>query len=639
MKPIHKKLSAAATGLALVCSAIPFSSLTYSTTSYAESSDDVVYSTDFEDGDVSAFSKRGSTDTCEISASTEGTAASGSTYMLVSGRTKSWNGPQIALDDICEPGEQYTVSAAIKTPWYATVTLSMQKTPNGSDTTYSNLQSGISQGDWVTIEDVTFTMPSDCSGVYLYFECSDANVNISVDDFTIKKVAAKEIEDIPALKDVYSNYFKLGTACTTDEISSKTNQKLILKHFNSMTLGNELKPDAILDKSATLALAEETGNYDNPQINLASARTTLNFCRDNNISVRGHVLIWHQQTPTWFFKEKFDADGDWVDKETMLVRMENYIKNVFTAIKEEYPDVDFYAWDVVNECWLDDGSYRTGGSQEENSNYSPWVKIFGDNSFIEPAFEFARKYAPDGCKLYYNDYNEYMPSKTTAIINMATELQKKGLIDGIGLQSHLDVSFPGISVYEKALKAFCETGLDIQITELDATTSDTSEAGFETQAQYYSDIMDLAVKYSDSISAVVFWGTIDSTSWRSAKCPLLFNGDFTAKPAYYAIIDGLDYTTEETTVAETEATTQAPTEVTTEATTTTTEPVTKPSEVISTKGDINADGEVSVADVVLLDRYLIKLDKFTKDQYTAADFNSDNKVNVVDLALLKNSFK
>ena len=95
----------------------------------------------------------------------------------------------------------------------------------------------------------------------------------------------------------------------------------------------------------------------------------------------------------------------------MLQRMENYIKNVFAALEEEYPTVDFYAWDVVNEAWLDNGSPRTGGGQSENANYSGWVKVFGDNSFIEPAFEYARKYAPKNTKLYYNDLNEYMTKK------------------------------------------------------------------------------------------------------------------------------------------------------------------------------------------------------------------------------------
>ena len=134
-----------------------------------------------------------------------------------------------------------------------------------------------------------------------------------------------------------------------------------------------------------------------------------------------------------------------------------------------------------------------------------------------------------------------MPQKTEAIIKMAKELNEgEQLIDGIGLQSHLDVNFPGLSAYEKAVRLLSETGLDLQVTELDATTQDTSKSGFERQAQYYSDIMDVLVKYSKSISAVVIWGTTDDQSWRASRCPLLFNEDYTAKPCFYSIVDGLE---------------------------------------------------------------------------------------------------
>jgi endo-1,4-beta-xylanase len=332
----------------------------------------------------------------------------------------------------------------------------------------------------------------------------------------------------------------MGTATTVAEISPKTTQKLIIKHFNSLTAGNELKPDALLDRTGTLAEAEETGDYTNPLVKVGGAGPILNFAAENDIPVRGHTLVWHSQTPIWFFKEKFDESGDWVDKETMLKRMENYIKNVFDAVKKTYPKVNFYAWDVVNEAWQDDGTPRRGGS-DPNSGNSPWVQIFKDNSFIKYAFQFAKKYGIEGCKLYYNDYNEYMPQKTEAIIKMVKELnEEEQLIDGIGLQSHLDVSFPGISAYEKAVKSFSEVGLDLQVTELDVTTSGKSDSSFATQADYYGNIMKVLVKYSKSISAVVFWGTTDDQSWRASKYPLLFNEDYTAKKCFYSIVESVE---------------------------------------------------------------------------------------------------
>ena len=124
---------------------------------------------------------------------------------------------------------------------------------------------------------------------------------------------------------------------------------------------------------------------------------------------------------------------------------------------------------------------------------------------------------------------------------MVKELNaEETLIDGIGLQSHLDVNFPGISAYEKAVKLFTELGVDLQVTELDVTTSDNSEESFKKQAQYYGDIMKVLIKYSKNISTVVVWGTTDDQSWRASKYPLLFNEDYSAKQCFYSIVEGLE---------------------------------------------------------------------------------------------------
>lgn len=580
MKKTMKRLLSGIMSTAMLCTSVP--------AVYAEDTTDVIFESSFEnDSDVSAFTGRGGVETISV---TKDSAHTGDSSMMVSDRAKNWNGPQFLLDERCEAGVEYTVSAWVRTEWYNNVNLSMEYTDVSGERHYNNLKSAVSQGDWVEIPETKLSFSEDVKNVYIYFECNDT-ANIYIDDFRLAKAPVHQIEkDIPSLKEVYSPYFKIGTAVTTSELAPQSAKDLIDKHFNSITLGNELKPESILDRNACI----EAGN-DNPQINLASARTILNYCRDNNVPVRGHVLVWHSQTPDWFFKENYADDGAWVDKDTMLMRMENYIKNVFEALAEEYPTVDFYAWDVVNEAWLDDGSARQPGGYNTNPDTSGWVKVFGDNSFIEPAFEYARKYAPEGCKLYYNDFNEYMPQKTDAIVKMANELKEKGLIDGIGMQSHLDVNFPGISAYKQALAKFAETGLDIQVTELDATTSDTSEAGFETQAKYYSDIMDACVEYADHISAVVFWGTTDDKSWRASKSPLLFNEDFTAKPAFYSIVDGLD-APEPTTTTTTTTTATEPSETTT----TTTSSVSP--EIVY--GDANLNGSVDIADAVALASYI-----------------------------------
>ena len=317
----------------------------------------VIFSFDFEDGDVSAFCNRGENDTTELSAADEG--GIDGKYLLASGRSKEWNGPAFRLDDKLEPYTEYYISAKVKGKYYTNVTLSNQFDNADGVTKYNNLLQNISQQNyptedgWVTIPPTKISFTDEMKNVYVYFE--GGTDDLFIDDFTITEVPSVEIEqDIPGLKDVFVNDFKVGTALTPAALSSKPTMDIVEKHFSgSITAGNEMKPDAVLDKAACQAYFEETGDDTVPQITFGAAKPLLNYCQKNNIPVRIHTLVWHSQTPDWFFKVGYADDGEWVDKETMLARMENYIKAYFEELIKLYPDIDFYACDVVNEAWKD----------------------------------------------------------------------------------------------------------------------------------------------------------------------------------------------------------------------------------------------------------------------------------------------
>ena len=111
--------------------------------------------------------------------------------------------------------------------------------------------------------------------------------------------------------------------------------------------------------------------------------------------------------------------------------------------------------------------------------------------------------------------------------------------------------------------------------------------------------MDACVEYADYISAVVFWGTTDDKSWRASKSPLLFNEDYTAKPAFYSIVDGLDVPATSATTATTSETTSTTTTVTT---------VSSSSDDIL-YGDANVDGSIDIADAVAIASFVGDSDK------------------------------
>ncbi|MBO4493607.1 MAG: endo-1,4-beta-xylanase [Ruminococcus sp.] len=620
----------------------------------------VVYECGFEsEADLEHWSNRGGDDKTVLAISADA-AKSGDSGLAATDRDDTWHGPAFRMDGFLEPDTQYYFSCSVRGEWYTNTTLSFQFSVDG-DTSYSNLRQNIQAtsgggNGWADIKNVPISYSEGMEGVYVYFE--GGQESIFIDDVKITEAPRVEIEsDLPSLSEIYKDKFKIGTALSPEDMSSQPFMDLLQKHFGeSVTVGNQMKPDYVLNKTKTLEYLEKTGDDETPQISFSQAKPVLNYARKYGIPVRVHTLVWHSQTPEWFFKEDYDEKKDYVSPDKMKKRMENYIKSFFTTLTELYPDVNFYACDVVNEAWTDNGTPREAGHCGQSNNYaaSDWVAVFGDNSFIDYAFEYARKYAPEGCKLYYNDYNEYMTGKLDAVCEMAERLKKAGNIDGIGMQSHLDVrqsldaAFPSLSMYENALKKYIGLGLDVQITELDATVQEHSDDKyFDVQAKYYKGLFDLYEKYSDNISAVIFWGITDHKSWRASQNPLIFDKEYMAKPAFKSIVDGKSAsdpvrttiaggntvtTTTTTTVTTTSETTTTTSETTTSTTTSTDTNTTTTTTVtgelpVTLAGDANNDGQVDMGDAVLIMQCLANPNKYDVNGTDEHHITVQGKVN------------
>lgn len=494
------------------------------------------------------------TETVELS---QEQAYTGTSSLKISNRTATWNGPMVDKSSILSLGESYTLGVYIKyvgDSYASSQRFSLQlQYSDGTSDVYKNIKTlAVNKGTW-TLLDGQLTVPLDATNVKIYVETEYKTspstqdlLNFYIDDFTAVPANLPQIEtNIASLKDVFSGYFKVGGAATASEVAPKPGKELFLKHYNSITFGNELKPDSVLDYDATVAYLEANpGDDANPQVNLRAAKTLLDFARDNNIPVRGHTLVWHAQTPDWFFKVNYSKEDSaaWVSKDVMLKRLENYIKNVMELIKKDYPTVDFYAWDVVNEAVDPNTStgMRNPGSNNKTSGNSLWMQTVGED-FIVKAFEYARKYAPTGCKLFYNDYNEYEDRKLGFIVKILTNLKSKSLVDGMGMQSHWTMDYPSISMFENAVRKYAALGLEVQLTELDIKNPDNTSATLTKQATRYQQ---LATKLADlkkeglNITALVFWGVTDTTSWLGGY-PLLFDGQYKAKPAFYSIVNNI----------------------------------------------------------------------------------------------------
>ena len=505
---------------------------------------DIRYYATFDGDDLSRFAARREGDPTVLAASDE-IVKSGKKSLCASGRKSEGDGFVMKLDDLVEAGKDYCVNFSVMQRDRSPVTVGLEYTDTNGALQTKPLITTKEGGRWHNVKQLLVPLPGDFKSGCICFEGGTSD--IFLDYINVIAIPSADIEtEIQSLCEVYTGAFKIGTAVTPADLKSRSTAALIEKHFSkSITVGNELKSDYVLDETATLEYYKQNGDDEHPQVSFEAAKPVLDYARSLKIPVRVHTLVWHSQTPTWFFKEGYDPAGNWVTPEKMNARLENYIKAYFEKLTELYPDVVFYSCDVVNEAWLENGKPRVAGDNKVTEGTSAWVQIYGDNSFIEQAFTYARKYAPEGCKLYYNDYNEYMDVKLKAIVNMAQELKEKGLIDGIGMQSHLDVrtgkdAFPSVDMYKKALDTYCGLGLDVQITELDATVPNNSgEQYFEAQAEYYKGIMSAAYAHKEQISAVIFWGLSDDKSWRASGQPLLFDGSGKAKPAFYAALEAV----------------------------------------------------------------------------------------------------
>jgi len=350
-----------------------------------------------------------------------------------------------------------------------------------------------------------------------------------------------------SLKETYKNAFLIGNALNEDMASGvdTISQSIILEQFNAITPENIMKAEPINPKP---------GVY-----NFKPADDFVAFGKKHNLFIIGHTLVWHNQTPAWFFQ---DENGNLNTSEAQIERMRSHIETVAGRYSGK---VD--AWDVVNEVIDNDGSYRP----------TTWVKGVGSgDELVKHAFKFASEYAPD-TELYYNDFNVWRPSKRDGIMRMVRMLQKEGIrIDGVGIQGHWGLNYPKNEYIEAAIDSFASLGVKVMITELDVDvlpltkegqiigtgllhpqydleefkefldpySDGLPEAQQQELANRYAELFEIFYRKKDKIDRVTFWGVHDGMSWKNdypianrTNYPLLYDRDKKAKPVLNAILN------------------------------------------------------------------------------------------------------
>ncbi|ETL27173.1 hypothetical protein L916_19259 [Phytophthora nicotianae] len=260
--------------------------------------------------------------------------------------------------------------------------------------------------------------------------------------------------------------------------------------FGMITPSNAMKWDATEPKQ---------GNF-----TFEDADKIVAFANKTGARIRCHTLVWHKQVPEWV---------QVLEKAELLEAMSNHITKVMTHFGNSCT-----AWDVVNEAFNEDGSYRQ----------SFWYKKTG-KEYISTAFKTANEVKAKlslQARLYYNDFNiNIVNNKSDAVLGMATDLRSHKIwVEGIGFQSHYsnNDTVAGAKIFEN-FRRFTVKHMDVAITELDVKTSMANPTVSEQQQQVgiITNVVS-ACKKTVRCVGVTVWDFVDTYSWIKSSAPLLF---------------------------------------------------------------------------------------------------------------------
>lgn len=395
-----------------------------------------------------------------------------------------------------------------------------------------------------------------CVLVCFFFFQNRPNTNSQIDYST-------DYTDYTSMAKLLNRYnIKFGTVINAQSMNQKNYKQLVKYHFNSLTAANEMKAYSMLSQSES-----QKSKDGMPVMNYTTADRIMQFAADNNIGVRGHVLVWDAYMSDWFFREGYQSNNAYVDRETMLKRVEYYITEVITHFETSFPGV-IYCWDVVNEAvgdnseeynLLDVRHLRTLRSGTKNLFY----EVIGDD-YVELSFLYARnavtKLGVD-VKLFYNDYNTFQEEKCSAIcelIKSVNTYQKEAngrylkLCDGVGMQGYIggygeqEGCLESADIYriQKAVGAYGALNVEVHITESAVRNYDKTEVSIKKHAKFYENLFDALIKNNQKnngpITSISIWGLCDNESYAKGSYNYnlnspyggLFTQDYKVKEAF-----------------------------------------------------------------------------------------------------------
>lgn len=252
------------------------------------------------------------------------------------------------------------------------------------------------------------------------------------------------------------------------------------------------------------------------------ADSVNHFATDNNISIRGHSLIWYAHVPEWLEKQALTS------RDSAIALLKNHIIKVVSHNK----GIIKY-WDVINEPIDDNGTLRK----------SFYENLLGPH-YIDSALIWTHR-ADSSAELFINEYQiEFGGNKFDSLYVLAKRLLAEKIpLHGIGFQCHFRIDDQmNFRDMQKAIDRIAALGLRIHFTEIDIRAPDIIAPAVKIiQNSAYKNITELLLKNS-CCDAFIVWGLSDAHSWIPRQFKgwgnaCLFDKYYLPKDTYRSVIN------------------------------------------------------------------------------------------------------
>ena len=258
----------------------------------------------------------------------------------------------------------------------------------------------------------------------------------------------------------------------------------------------------------------------------------LAFADANEMTMRGHTLVWYGAMPGWTKGIGSAAEAE----RELSIHIERVVSRYRGKIK---------TWHVVNEP-IDDAKGAVAGLRS-----SIWLQRLGAK-YIDTAFRLAHQADP-AAELLINEYDiecvgEQFSARRQALLTLVRDLLGRGVpLHGVGLQGHIkgkyQIDDDGLHNFVSEVSAL---GLSVHVTELDVIDKDFPGPVPVRDAIVASRAYDFlnAIFAAARPMAITTWGITDRYTWVPVwfkrndgllNRPLPFDESYRPKPLWSVI--------------------------------------------------------------------------------------------------------